>query len=138
MEEIAIARNCLQLARESGAEQVRITLNKSVTNLAGMLNGELDKVSRSLDRSLALNLFVDGRYGSFSTNRLDEAALPDFVRESIATVRMLSPIGSIHSFGMPERPLMMPRTAPQVAPVQSVSSPQSTARQTDLPKSPSP
>lgn len=91
MEEIAIARNCLQLARESGAEQVRITLNKSVTNLAGMLNGELDKVSRSLDRSLALNLFVDGRYGSFSTNRLDEAALPDFVRESIATVRMLAP-----------------------------------------------
>ena len=55
-----------------------------------------------------------------------------------ATVLIPSPIGSIHSFGMPERPRRMPSTAPQVAPVQSVSSPQLTAVQIDLPKSPRP
>ena len=44
-EEIAIARHCLRLALESGAEKARLTLSKSLNNLCGMLQGELDKVS---------------------------------------------------------------------------------------------
>ena len=89
-EEIAIARHGLKLALTYGAQKARLTLSKSLTNLCGMLNGELDKVSRSLDRSLSFNLLVDGRYGAFSTNRLDAAALEDFIRDSVATVRMLA------------------------------------------------
>lgn len=90
-EEIAIARYALKRSLESGAQQARMTLSKSLTNLCGMLNGELDKVSRSLDRSLSLNLLVDGRYGAFSTNRLDAGALEAFIGDSVATVRMLAP-----------------------------------------------
>ncbi len=89
-QEIAAADVCLRKALELGADKVRITLNKSLMELFGTLNGELDKVSHCLDRSVSVCLFVDGRFGSFSTNRLVESELDDFLKKAIATVRMLA------------------------------------------------
>ena len=89
MEDIRIAEICLRKALELGARKARVTLNKSLMELFGTLNGELDKVSHCLDRSMNVCLFVDGRYGSFSTNRLVESELEAFLKKSIATVRML-------------------------------------------------
>ena len=90
-EEIALAEHCLAYAQAQGAAQVRITLNKSLLNLIGLLSGEVDKVAHALDRSLQLALFVDGRYGSFSSNRLEREGLERFIREAIATVKMMEP-----------------------------------------------
>nr|MCR5352285.1 TldD/PmbA family protein [Bacteroidales bacterium] len=39
---------------------------------------------------LALALFVDGRFGSFSTNKLEPAALEGFIARSVATTRMVA------------------------------------------------
>ena len=88
-EEMALARHCLTFAREQGADAVRITLTKSLMNLVGLLNGEVDKTAHALDRSLQLQLFVDGRFGSFSSNRLEKEGLEAFIREAIGTVKML-------------------------------------------------
>ena len=88
-EEIALARHCLNFALEQGADKVRITLTKSLLNLVGLLNGEVDKTSHALDRSLQLQLFVEGRFGSFSSNRLEKEGLEAFIREAIDTVKML-------------------------------------------------
>ena len=89
-EEIRLAGTCLEKARRLGADKIRITLNKSLMELFGTLNGELDKVSHCLDRSMNVCVFADGRFGSFSTNRLVENELDDFLARSIATVRMLA------------------------------------------------
>ena len=70
-EEMALARHCLEYAQQQEAEAVRITLTKSLMNLVGLLNGEVDKTSHALDRSLQLQLFARGRYGTFSSNKLD-------------------------------------------------------------------
>ena len=88
-EEMALARHCLAFAREQGADAVRITLTKSLMNLVGLLNGEVDKTAHALDRSLQLQLFVEGRFGSFSSNRLEKEGLEAFIREAIGTVKML-------------------------------------------------
>ena len=88
-EEIALAKHCLNFALEQGADKVRITLTKSLLNLVGLLNGEVDKTSHALDRSLQLQLFVEGRFGSFSSNRLEKEGLEAFIREAIDTVKML-------------------------------------------------
>lgn len=88
-EEIALAKGCLEFALRSGAGGVRITLSKVLTDLVGILNGDVDKVTHSLDRSLQIALFVDGRYGTFSSNRLEKEQLEEFVRKAIGTVRML-------------------------------------------------
>ncbi|MBP3269760.1 MAG: TldD/PmbA family protein [Bacteroidales bacterium] len=90
VEEIGIAEECLDTALKNGASKARVTLSKSQMELFGILNGELDKVNHCLDRSMSVCLFVDGKYGTFSTNRLVESELDGFIKKSIATVRMLA------------------------------------------------
>lgn len=89
-EEIQLTKECLAMATEEGAEKARVTLNKSVMDLFSTLNGEIDKVSHCLDRSLTLNLFVDGRYATFSTNRLSRESLRAFVAKAVDASKMLA------------------------------------------------
>lgn len=87
--EISLAQHCIRHAVSSGASAARVSLNKTVTDSYTILNGELDKVSHSADRSIYIYLFVDGRYGTFSTNRLEQSELEEFVVKAIEMVRML-------------------------------------------------
>lgn len=91
VEEAALAKTCMAFALDYGAQKVRITLNKSTMDLFATLNGSLDKVSHCLDRVLSICLFVDGRYGSFSINRLEENELKSFIVKAIDRVRMMAP-----------------------------------------------
>ena len=90
-DEIALTRECLDYARKAGADAVRICLSKSVQNSISVLDGKMDKVSYSADRSLCFHLFSNGRYGAFSTNRLERTNLEKFIKEALDTVRVLSP-----------------------------------------------
>ena len=73
--EIDIARKCIDIALKKGADAARMSLNKCVSDSVTIFNGEIDKVTHSADRSLYMYIFADGRYGTFSTNRLDIHAL---------------------------------------------------------------
>ena len=68
---------------------LRRTYNESLTDRVGMRDGEVDKVTHSLDRSFAFAIFIDGRFGTFSTNRLEEEALHAFILNAIGMARML-------------------------------------------------
>ena len=87
--EIEIARHCISFACANGADSARVNLNKSSIDGCNMLNGELDKVTHAADRSIYLYLYVDGRYGTFSTNMLEKEKLEDFIIKAIDMVRML-------------------------------------------------
>lgn len=88
-DEAALARYCLEFALSHGADKIRVTLSKSLMNLTGLLNGEVDKTAHALDRSLQFAIFADGRFGSFSSNRLEKSSLEAFILQAIATVKML-------------------------------------------------
>lgn len=90
-QEMELVQKCMDLSLRKGASQVRITLSKSMMDLFSVLNGTLDKVTHSGDRSISLSIIAAGRYGSFSTNRLDSAVLDDFIAKAIATVKTLAP-----------------------------------------------
>ncbi len=87
--EIQIARHCIDLALQKGADAARVSLNKCVSDTVTLLNGETDKVTHSADRSLYFYIFADGKYGTFSTNRLEMTELEVFIRNAIDMVRML-------------------------------------------------
>ena len=89
-EELELTRQALRTAREAGAQNARATLNKSTEDLIATLNGEVDKVTHCEDRSLSLSLFVDGRYGSFSTNRLEKDSLREFIFKAAGITRLLA------------------------------------------------
>ena len=80
----------MDVAERCGAQQVRVVLSKSTLDACSMLNGGLDKVSRSSDRSVMLYLFADGKYGTFSTNMVEAGELEKFVRQAVGTVKMLA------------------------------------------------
>lgn len=92
-EERKLTGEALEMALKHGASKARITLAKSQEDLVATLNGEVDRVTRCLDRSMSIALFVDGRFGSFSTNKLEREALDSFMAKAVGTVRMLSPDG---------------------------------------------
>ena len=89
LHEIEIARHCISFACAHGADSARVNLNKSSIDGCNMLNGELDKVTHAADRSIYLYLYVDGKYGTFSTNMLEKEKLEDFIIKAIDMVRML-------------------------------------------------
>lgn len=88
--EIKLVGESLEFAQKNGAGMARATLAISSEDLVATLNGEIDRVTRCLDSSMSLALFVDGKYGTFSTNKLDRKSLEDFILKAIATVRMLA------------------------------------------------
>ncbi len=87
--EIQLAQHCIKFAMDNGASAVRVSLNKNVSDAYTVLNGELDKVSHSADRSIFMYIYADSRYGTFSTNRLEIPELEEFIVKAIGMVRML-------------------------------------------------
>lgn len=87
--ELELAEKTLEFARKEGATQCRVTLSKSTSDLLDTLNGQLDKVTHCMDKSLCLSLFIDDKFATFSTNRLEENELAEFVRTGAQITRML-------------------------------------------------
>ena len=87
--ETDIARECIKVALTKGADSARISLNKCVSDSVTMLNGEIDKVTHSADRSIYIYLYVGGKYGTFSTNRLDMNEIESFIENAVKMVEML-------------------------------------------------
>ncbi len=90
-EDIHLVEACIDTARQSGADKVRATLSRSEEDLVATLNGGIDRVTHCADSSLSLALYSDGRFGTFSTNKLGAEALRDFIRTSVGIVRSITP-----------------------------------------------
>ena len=90
-EETRIADHSVALAVEAGASAVQVTLDKARTEIYALLDGELDNIRQTGDRALTFKVYTDGRYGVFSTNRLEESSIRDLLEKAVQNVRMLAP-----------------------------------------------
>lgn len=84
-----IADKSVQMALDAGASAVMVSLDKAKTEIYALLDGEIDNIRQTGDRSLTFNIYADGKYGTFSTNRFEEDSLRDFLCKAVETVRML-------------------------------------------------
>lgn len=84
-----IADKSVQMALDTGASAVMVSLDKAKTEIYALLDGEIDNIRQTGDRSLTFNIYADGKYGTFSTNRFEEDSLRDFLCKAVETVRML-------------------------------------------------
>ena len=87
--EIETADKSVQMALDAGASAVMVSLDKAKTEIYALLDGEIDNIRQTGDRSLTFNIYADGKYGTFSTNRFEEDSLRDFLCKAVETVRML-------------------------------------------------
>jgi PmbA protein len=83
------ARQAVELARAAGAADAWATASEQRHTSLAFRDGKPETVSESTTRALELKLYVDGRYGIYSTTDLREPRLRDFIREAVPLTRQL-------------------------------------------------
>ncbi|MEG1483987.1 MAG: TldD/PmbA family protein [Bacteroidales bacterium] len=89
--EIDIARQALNMVHKNGAQAGRISLNIGIQNSFSILDNKLDRLQSANDRSLYIQIFVDDKYGAYSTNRLEKDELNNFIKGAIEATKLLAP-----------------------------------------------
>ena len=89
--EIAIADRSIEIGLEAGASAIQVTLDKARTEIYALLDGEPDNIRQTGDRALTFKIYADGRYGVFSTNRLEESSIRSLLNMAVQNVRLLAP-----------------------------------------------
>ena len=86
-----ILHTAMQMVYDEGCHEAKAVLMQNHEDTIQVRGGRVEKLQRAAPTSLALNLFIDGREGFFYTNDLAIDSLHRFVRQAVATTRMLEP-----------------------------------------------
>ena len=80
----------MDYALKNGCQAVRISLNNGSNCSFDIRDMKIDQLQQASENSLIIQLFVDGRFGSISTNRLDKKELETFIKNGIDSTRYLA------------------------------------------------
>lgn len=75
---------------DKGCQSVRIAVYTGSDTEFEIRDKQLDKLQQSSENQLVFNAYVDGRYGSFTTNRLEKKELGKFIENAIESIRYLA------------------------------------------------
>lgn len=85
-----LAQWAMDFAQKNGCQAAKVSLYSGSNSSFELRNTKIDKLQQASENSLNLTLFVDGRYGSISTNRLDKKELESFIVNGIESTRYLA------------------------------------------------
>ncbi len=85
------AIKALEISLKKGCQAARISFNIATQSSYSVRNDKLDRLQQSTGSSLYIHLYVDDRYGSFSTNRTEPEEIGNFIGKGVEATRLLSP-----------------------------------------------
>jgi len=85
-----LAQWAMDYALKNGCQATRLSLYNNSNVSFEVRNMKIDNLQQASENGLSLQLFVDGRYGTISTNRLDKKELENFIKNGIASTRYLA------------------------------------------------
>jgi len=85
------ASYALECAKKNGCSAARISLNINTQSSYSVRNNKLDRLQQAAGSSLFIQLFIDNRYGTFSTNRIEKEELDDFIKKGCEATKLLAP-----------------------------------------------
>lgn len=85
-----LAQWAMEYALKNGCQASRISLYNGSSSSFEIRDMKIDRLQQASENSLVIHIFVDGRYGSYSTNRLDKAELERFIKDGIEATRFLA------------------------------------------------
>ncbi|WP_029904956.1 TldD/PmbA family protein [Prevotella sp. 10(H)] len=85
------AQWAMELALKNGCQAARVSIITGNNNSFEYRNQQLDKLHQSAENKLYIELFTDGKYGTYSTNRIEREELEKFIKEGIISTRYLAP-----------------------------------------------
>ena len=86
-----LAQWAMDFALKNGCQACRISIHLGTESNFDYRNLMLEKLQQASESSMNIELFVDGRYGSFSTNRIQKKEVEKFIKEGIVATRYLEP-----------------------------------------------
>ncbi len=85
-----LAQWALAHAKKCGAQHARIVLNTGSSSEYGIRNKDLEKLQQSSSVSLQITLFVDGRYGAVSSNRMEKEEIAKLIENGVMSTKLLT------------------------------------------------
>ncbi|MDR3061890.1 MAG: TldD/PmbA family protein [Dysgonamonadaceae bacterium] len=85
-----LARWAMKYALSKGCSDARISVYSGTNNSFDYRDTQLEKLEQSSENGMSIQLYVDGRYASYSTNRLDKNELERFIANGIEATRFLA------------------------------------------------
>jgi PmbA protein len=101
----AWAGRAIELSKKSGAHAVRVGASAARSFKLKTRDGKTELLTESLSMELSVEIFADGRYGSFSTSDRDEKSLASFVGKAVDLVKLTD---RDEAWGLPEKELLGP------------------------------
>lgn len=90
-EKYSIAKWAMEHAIQNGAQQARVIIYNNNSSRIEVREEKIDKLQESNQSGMRVNLYVDNRYSSISTNRItNKEELGKFIEEAIVGTRFLA------------------------------------------------
>ena len=81
----------MQYALSKGCADARVSMYSSNGSSFEYRDTQLDKLEQASESGMTIQMFVDGRYASYSTNRMEKKELEKFIANGVETTRFLAP-----------------------------------------------
>ena len=85
-----LAKWAVQYALDKGCSNARVSVYSNTSDGFEYRDTQLDRLQQSTQSGMGIQLFVDGRYASYSTNRLDKKELERYIANSVQATRFLA------------------------------------------------
>ena len=85
-----LAQWAMDYALKNGCQAAKVSLYSGSNTSFELRDAQMDKLQQASESRMSLFLYVDGRYGTYSTNRLDKKELELFIRNGVESTRYLA------------------------------------------------
>ena len=85
-----LAQWALDYALKNGCSDAKVSLYTGSNASFELRDAKMDRLQQASEAGIAFSLYVDGRFGSYSTNRLDKKELETFIKNGIESTRYLA------------------------------------------------
>ncbi|WP_321287852.1 TldD/PmbA family protein [uncultured Sunxiuqinia sp.] len=90
-EKYSLAKWAMQHALDGGADQVSIIISQSKSSNVDVREQKIDTLKEAIESNMSIRLYVDNKYSSHRTNRLEQTELSRFIEQAIVATKYLSP-----------------------------------------------
>lgn len=80
----------MDYALKNGCQAAKVRLYSGSNTSFELRDTKMDRLQQASENGLSLYLYVDGRYGTYSTNRLNKKELEPFIKNGIDATRFLA------------------------------------------------
>ncbi|KAA6300529.1 MAG: Metalloprotease PmbA [Candidatus Ordinivivax streblomastigis] len=84
-----LAQQVMDFALKNGCQAAKVNLYSGSNTSFELRDGKTDKLQQASENGLSISLYVNGRYGNYSTNRLNKKELESFIRNGIDSTAYL-------------------------------------------------